>query len=237
MLSAGTQRTLACVRSASAAQTRACAAATISGRASESRSAVARLIGNRTSVGSSRRGIELHVGRQRGAGASRPRRAAGPRRGGRRRPRRRQGGRHLPADVRHRGDRHERRRGQLPAAPLHEAFDDGGHRRGQRGRRHRPRGATDRPPPSRRPAAGPRTGRPRHRARARPRSASAARQTVPSFASHSVHESLDAIAGDPAFIGWPAAARGPPGGRKFGRAVSTGWTSPGGCNDVTSWAG
>src|SRR5277367_684909 len=52
MLSVGIQRTLAWVRSASATQTLACAAATISGRASESRNAVARLIGNRTSVGS-----------------------------------------------------------------------------------------------------------------------------------------------------------------------------------------
>src|SRR4051812_49263078 len=51
MFSVGIQRTLARVSSASATQTLACAAATISGRASESRSAVARLIGNRRSVG------------------------------------------------------------------------------------------------------------------------------------------------------------------------------------------
>src|SRR5690349_8539098 len=47
---AGIQRTLARVSSASATQTLACAAATTSGRASDSRSAVARLIGNRRSV-------------------------------------------------------------------------------------------------------------------------------------------------------------------------------------------
>ena len=52
MLSAGIQRTLARVSSASAIQVLACAAATIRGRASESRRAVARLIGNRRSVGS-----------------------------------------------------------------------------------------------------------------------------------------------------------------------------------------
>ena len=52
-MSVGTQRTLARVSSASATQTLACAAATISGRASESRRAVARLIGKRRSVGSS----------------------------------------------------------------------------------------------------------------------------------------------------------------------------------------
>src|SRR5690349_2048662 len=51
MFSVGTQRTLARVSSASAIQTLACAAATTSGRASESRKAVARLIGNRRSVG------------------------------------------------------------------------------------------------------------------------------------------------------------------------------------------
>src|SRR5512135_2483143 len=51
MLSVGTQRTLARVSSASATQTLAWAAATISGRASASRNAVARLIGNRRSVG------------------------------------------------------------------------------------------------------------------------------------------------------------------------------------------
>src|SRR3954469_21359125 len=52
MLSVGTQRTLARVSSASDTQTLACAAAMISGRASESRSAVARLIGNGRSVAS-----------------------------------------------------------------------------------------------------------------------------------------------------------------------------------------
>src|SRR3954470_12526625 len=50
MFSVGTHRTLARVSSASDTQTLACAAATTSGRASESRSAVARLIGNRRSV-------------------------------------------------------------------------------------------------------------------------------------------------------------------------------------------
>ena len=48
----GTQRTLARVNSASAIHTLAWAAATISGRASESLSAVARLIGRPTSLGS-----------------------------------------------------------------------------------------------------------------------------------------------------------------------------------------
>src|SRR5262249_33076709 len=48
----GTQRTRARCSRASATQTLACAAATISGRASASRNAVARLIGKRTSVGS-----------------------------------------------------------------------------------------------------------------------------------------------------------------------------------------
>src|SRR5271170_937720 len=52
MLSWGTQRTLARVSCASATQTLAWAAATISGRASESRKAVARLIGKPTSVDS-----------------------------------------------------------------------------------------------------------------------------------------------------------------------------------------
>ena len=59
MLSVGTQRTLARVSSASATQTLACAAATISGRASESRRAVARLIGKRRSVGSSGAGFSF----------------------------------------------------------------------------------------------------------------------------------------------------------------------------------
>src|SRR5436305_1940056 len=53
----GTQRTLARVSSASATQTPAWAAATISGRASESRSAVARLIGNARSVGRTGAGL------------------------------------------------------------------------------------------------------------------------------------------------------------------------------------
>src|SRR5271155_5044768 len=48
----GTKRTLALVSCASATQTLAWAAATINGRASLSRSAVARLIGNPTSVDS-----------------------------------------------------------------------------------------------------------------------------------------------------------------------------------------
>ena len=59
MLSCGTQRTLARVSWASATHTLACAAATISGRASESRKAVARLIGKRRSVGSSGAGLSL----------------------------------------------------------------------------------------------------------------------------------------------------------------------------------
>src|SRR5512142_1990341 len=59
MLSVGTQRTLARVSSASATQTLACAAATTNGRASESRSAVARLIGNRRSVGANGAGLNL----------------------------------------------------------------------------------------------------------------------------------------------------------------------------------
>src|SRR4051812_35444574 len=57
----GTQRTLARVSSASAIHVLAWAAATTSGRASERRRAVARLIGNRTSVGS--RGAGLSVKR------------------------------------------------------------------------------------------------------------------------------------------------------------------------------
>src|SRR5689334_19462892 len=61
MYRSGTQRILAWVSSASATQTRACAAATISGRASESRKAVARLIGKRTSVSSN--GAKLSCGR------------------------------------------------------------------------------------------------------------------------------------------------------------------------------
>src|SRR5579875_592283 len=57
MLSVGTQRTLARVSSASATQTPAWAAATTRGRASESRSAVARLIGNRKSFWRSGAGL------------------------------------------------------------------------------------------------------------------------------------------------------------------------------------
>src|SRR5262245_55715932 len=60
MLSAGSQRTLARVSSASATQTLAWAAATISGRASESRRAVARLIGKRRSVGSTGAGFSVN---------------------------------------------------------------------------------------------------------------------------------------------------------------------------------
>ncbi len=52
MFSIGTQRTLARASSASAIQVRAWAAATMSGRASASLSAAARLIGRRTSSGS-----------------------------------------------------------------------------------------------------------------------------------------------------------------------------------------
>ena len=59
----GTQRTLARVSCASATQTLAWAAATISGRASESRKAVARLIGNRRSVGSSGAGLSFKESR------------------------------------------------------------------------------------------------------------------------------------------------------------------------------
>ena len=55
----GTQRTLARVSCASATQTLAWAAATISGRASESRRAVARLIGKRRSVDSSGAGFSF----------------------------------------------------------------------------------------------------------------------------------------------------------------------------------
>src|SRR4051794_4572819 len=51
MFRSGSQRALARGSSASATQTRAWAAATIRGRASDSRSAVARLIGNRRSFG------------------------------------------------------------------------------------------------------------------------------------------------------------------------------------------
>src|SRR3954453_20481020 len=61
MLRLGTQMTLACVSSASATHTRACAAATISGRASERRSAVARLIGKRRSVGANGGALSLGV--------------------------------------------------------------------------------------------------------------------------------------------------------------------------------
>ncbi len=52
---------MACVSSASATQTLACAAATISGRASESRRAVARLIGKRRSVGSNGGALRLKL--------------------------------------------------------------------------------------------------------------------------------------------------------------------------------
>src|SRR4051812_24253501 len=55
----GTQMTLARVSSASATQTPAWAAATTSGRASESRSAAARLIGNRRSLGSNGAGFSV----------------------------------------------------------------------------------------------------------------------------------------------------------------------------------
>src|SRR4051794_5791376 len=73
MLRSGTQRTLAWVSSASATQTRACAAATIRGRASERRRAVARLIGNRRSVDSSGAGLILGlVDRGDAAGAVAP---------------------------------------------------------------------------------------------------------------------------------------------------------------------
>ena len=92
----GTQRTLAWVSSASATQTLACAAATISGRASESRNAVARLIGKRRSVGSNGAGLSRggvaradggvaagpprpgRAGRRRGLGASRSGARLGP---------------------------------------------------------------------------------------------------------------------------------------------------------------
>ena len=57
--------------SASATQTLACAAATISGRASESRSAVARLIGKRRSVGSNGAGLSVGGGQGRGSGSQR----------------------------------------------------------------------------------------------------------------------------------------------------------------------
>ena len=83
MLSVGTQRTLARVSSASATQTLACAAATISGRASESRRAVARLIGKRRSVGSSGAGFSVKPGGE-GMGpiAAAPPPGAGARAGG-----------------------------------------------------------------------------------------------------------------------------------------------------------
>ncbi len=55
----GTHNTLARVSSASATHTLACAAAITSGRASESRNAVARLIGNRRSVGANGAGLRL----------------------------------------------------------------------------------------------------------------------------------------------------------------------------------
>ena len=69
MLSVGTQRTLARVSSASATQTLACAAATISGRASQSREAVARLIGKPKVGRLERRGLQLErfIERMRGA--------------------------------------------------------------------------------------------------------------------------------------------------------------------------
>ena len=57
IMSEGTQRTLARVSCASATHTLACAAATISGRASERRNEVARLIGKRRSAGSSGAGL------------------------------------------------------------------------------------------------------------------------------------------------------------------------------------
>src|SRR5215469_4676398 len=57
MLSWGTQRTLALVSCASATQTPACAAATTSGRASESLRAAAKLIGSGTSVASKGAGL------------------------------------------------------------------------------------------------------------------------------------------------------------------------------------
>src|SRR6185437_6550038 len=77
MFNWGTQRILARVSCASATQTLACAAAIISGRASESRSAVARLIGNRRSVGTS--GAALSVGMEdRGLADAENRSATGP---------------------------------------------------------------------------------------------------------------------------------------------------------------
>ena len=61
MLSLGTHRTLARVSCASATHTLAWAAATIRGLASESRKAVARLIGNSRSEGSSGAGLSCNV--------------------------------------------------------------------------------------------------------------------------------------------------------------------------------
>ena len=143
MMKSGSQRTLACVSSASATHARACAAATISGRASESRSAVARLIGKRRSPGASG---ALSVGMAaRGEVAVVRRRSRGP--GGRRRERKQRrgqapGARALPR--RHRRRRPRRRyagsasRGRwrhVPSALSHEPFDVGGDRRRQQGAR------------------------------------------------------------------------------------------------------
>ena len=76
MLRVGTQRTLARVSSASATHTLACAAATISGRASLSLSAVARLIGKRRSVDSSGAALSLKVWSSPTVGAERSASAA-----------------------------------------------------------------------------------------------------------------------------------------------------------------
>src|SRR4051812_47804504 len=74
MLRLGIQRTLALVNSASANQTLACAAATIRGRASESRRAVARVIGKRKSVGANGAALSFRlVARGDGAVAVGPR--------------------------------------------------------------------------------------------------------------------------------------------------------------------
>ena len=82
----GTQRTLARVSCASATQTLAWAAATISGRASESRRAVARLIGKRRSVGSSGAGFSFKsIARDEGGSRDDRRARCSGRRGHRRR--------------------------------------------------------------------------------------------------------------------------------------------------------
>ena len=256
MLSVGTQRTLARVSSASATQTLACAAATISGRASESRKAVARLIGKRRSVGSSGAGLSSTLP-DRGEGrivaeslasaAGRgPLRREGRRQvadrlayagvDSRRRGRRRDGGWQRPVPPCCRVDGGLGQLGQVQATPLHEACDGGGHRR--------------------RPArARLRRGRRVLRLRLRRRGLGRERGALDpgEQCGHDQHPWPDGTfhhANPTPFTDVPKSAIGmaavhrvagggplPTGGRNCGRAVSTGWMLPGGRRYAISLAG